>query len=316
MGDPPLQPELFSSGPAAPVDRVPDVGDGARLVAGLPGGLRLGTSSWSFPGWEGLVYDRPAPSGVLARHGLSAYSRHPLLRAVGVDRSYYEAPSLRVFEAYRSQVPAHFRFMVKADRRLTTPEDPFFLDPVWAREQVVGPAWEGLGDTLGAILLQFSPIPPGVVEGPRRFAERLYRFLRDLASPAPVAVELRTPALLTRDYGEALRHGGAVHGYVAHPRMLPLPRQAEVVPPRPGTLLLVRWMLAPGADYETAREAWAPFNALRAPDPATRSEVAQLVLKGLEGGGEAMVIVNNKAEGSSPLSIAALARHLVEGGGN
>lgn len=260
-----------------------------------------------------MVYDRPAPSGVLARHGLSAYGRHPLLRAVGVDRSYYEAPSRTVFEAYRRQVPDDFRFMVKADRRLTTPDDPFFLDPIWAGDRVVGPAWEGLGDTLGAVLLQFSPIPSGLVGGARSFAERLYRFLRDLASPVPVSVELRTPDLLTRDYGEALRHGGGVHGYVAHPRMLPLPRQAELLPPRPGTLLLVRWMLAPGASYEAAREAWSPFDALRAPDPNTRQAVAQLVLKGLEGGGEAMVIVNNKAEGSSPLSIAELARHLVSG---
>lgn len=260
-----------------------------------------------------MVYDRSIPREILARHGLSAYSRHPLFRAVGVDRSYYEPLSRRQFEAYRSQVPASFRFMVKADRRLTTPGDPLFLDPVWAREQVVGPAREGLGATLGSILLQWSPIPPGVVDGPRRFAERLYRFLRDLASPVQVVVELRTPALLTRDYGEALRHGGAVHGYVAHPRMLPLSRQAEVIPPRPGDLLLVRWMLAPGASYEAARDAWAPFHALRAPDPETRSAVARLVLRGLEGGGEAMVIVNNKAEGSSPLSIEGLARHLVQG---
>ncbi|TVR64143.1 MAG: DUF72 domain-containing protein [Gemmatimonadales bacterium] len=315
MGDPPLQPELFSSGPAAPVDLAARAPELAGLAGALSSRLRLGTSSWSFPGWEGLVYDRAARPGVLARHGLAAYARHPLLRAVGVDRSYYEAPSRAVFEGYRRQVPDDFRFMVKADRRLTTPEEPFFLDPQWARERVLAPAHQGLGETLGVLLLQFSPLPPERVGGPRRFAERLYRFLRDLASPVPVAVELRTPALLTPDYGQALRHGGAVHGYVAHPRMLALDRQQEIVPPRSGEPVLVRWMLAPGASYEATREAWAPFDALRAPDPGTREVVAGLVRAGLQGGSDVVVIVNNKAEGSSPLSIEALARHLASGAG-
>ncbi|MBL4847797.1 MAG: hypothetical protein JKY65_19965 [Planctomycetes bacterium] len=64
----------------------------------LPSDLRLGTSSWSFSGWEGLVYDRPAPSPTLAREGLAAYARHPLFRTVGLDRGYY-APFDRVVDA-------------------------------------------------------------------------------------------------------------------------------------------------------------------------------------------------------------------------
>src|ERR1044071_8197502 len=51
----------------------------------LPPGLHLGTSSWSFPGWKGLVYDREATAARLAREGLVAYSRHPVLRTVGLD---------------------------------------------------------------------------------------------------------------------------------------------------------------------------------------------------------------------------------------
>jgi uncharacterized protein YecE (DUF72 family) len=51
--------------------------------------LYLGTSSWTFPGWQGLVYDRAASASVLARYGLAAYARHPLLRTVGLDRTFY-----------------------------------------------------------------------------------------------------------------------------------------------------------------------------------------------------------------------------------
>src|SRR5262249_2228066 len=39
----------------------------------LPVEVRLGTSSWSFPGWTGLVYAREATPELLAREGLPAY---------------------------------------------------------------------------------------------------------------------------------------------------------------------------------------------------------------------------------------------------
>src|SRR5262245_28797051 len=83
--------DLFHT-PAQPPSEVgsvavpPALADVARR---LPRSVRLGTSSWSFPGWQGIVYDRSASETQLARHGLAAYARHPLLRAVGVDRTYY-----------------------------------------------------------------------------------------------------------------------------------------------------------------------------------------------------------------------------------
>lgn len=66
------------------------------LARKLPEQLYLGTSSWSFPGWRGIVYkdarDRKNYQTLLARHGLAAYGKHPLFRAV--DCSRVPAPSL------------------------------------------------------------------------------------------------------------------------------------------------------------------------------------------------------------------------------
>ena len=49
---------------------------------------------------------------------------------------------------------------------------------------------------------------------------------------------------------------------------------------------------------------------LAGPDPVRRREVAALVRAVAEAGGSALVVVNNKAEGSSPLSVLELARAL------
>lgn len=321
-----LQNDLFARGPAAPIDVAPEAARWQPVASRLPAELRLGTSSWSFPGWHGLVYDRPASATLLARHGLAAYARHPLLRTVGVDRSYYEAPPRELFERYARQVPPDFRFMVKMQRDLVTPGHPHFLDAGWAREWVIEPAMAGLGDKLGTLLLQFSPMNPDRIRhefgGSRGFAEALYRFLRALGEgglaptrsnavgvePA-ITVEIRSPELCTEDYAQALRHGGASHGYVVHPAMAPLPEQFERVPPT-GHPLLIRWMLAPRTGYQAAKEAWAPFAEMRRPDAVHRKMIADALNEATSRGVAATLIVNNKAEGSSPRSIEAVARML------
>lgn len=307
------QSELFRTGPAAPVDVAPEAAALAPLARRIPPGIRLGTSSWSFPGWAGLVYDRAADPKTLARHGLEAYGRHPLLRTVGVDRTYYEPLAEAAYAEYAAAVPDDFRFVVKATRTLTTPGEEGFLDPGLARDSMVGPAAAGLGGKLGALLFQFPPMAPGAVGGPRGFAEALFRFLRELPAGVPTAVEIRTPAWYTADYRAALRHGGATHGWVVHPRMVPLDEQRELGAPDTDRPTVIRWMLAPGASYEAARDAWAPFHHLQAPDAENRDRVARLALEAAAAGSPVFVVINNKAEGSSPRSVAALAERLAEG---
>ena len=111
--------ELFAPSPASPPSpsgrrsrqpRHPSRTRCRRCGARLPTDLRLGTSSWSFPGWTGLVYAREAGPEMLARQGLPAYARHPLLRTVGVDRTFYGPVPAETFAAWAAAVPEDFRF--------------------------------------------------------------------------------------------------------------------------------------------------------------------------------------------------------------
>jgi len=74
--------------PHGPIEAAAASDELVRLGRHLPEQVYLGTSSWAFPGWEGLIYQTRYPEARLARHGLTAYSQHPLLRAVGGDRGY------------------------------------------------------------------------------------------------------------------------------------------------------------------------------------------------------------------------------------
>jgi len=276
---------------AAVESRVPDAGHVA-LAHRLPPGLRIGTSSWSFPGWSGIVYDGTPSPARLARSGLQAYARHPLLRTVGLDRNYYAPLTVDDYAAYAAQVPVGFRFLVKAPEVLTMVRYPpherygvrrgtqneTFFDAAGAEEMLIGPVCEGLGDTLGVILFQLPPQPAWAVGGRQRFAERLQRFLDALPVGPVYAVELRTAALLGADYAQALASVGAAHCCNVHPTMPDVELQAATVDPAAAPALVVRWMLGGDQRYEAARERYRPFDALVDDDPAARGQPSYCVI--------------------------------------
>ena len=194
----------------------------AAVAAALSELVYLGTSSWSFPGWAGIVYDRAASERELARDGLAAYSRHPLLRAVGIDKSFYAPVSAEELARLAAQTPSSFRFLVKAFDPITSPVlrsfgrgaegddrrkdvSPHFLDAAYAAETCVGPFVDGLRDKGGVLVFQFSPLNLRDLGGAAAFLDRLHEFLRRLpragagatvckAEPCTTGEELGTTA--------------------------------------------------------------------------------------------------------------------------
>lgn len=318
---------LFDDAPlpgVSPVAPAPVPDEMVAAAARLPAGLRLGTSSWSFPGWEGILWDRRVSETVLARHGLSAYARHPMLRTVGVDRTFYRPIPAADFAAMAEAVPDGFRFLVKADRLLTSVTDPGegavrgpnprFLDATWAIEEVIGPMMEGLGPKAGPLLFQFPPTAPNLVGGRGPFVERLHRFL-DALPPGPLyTVELRTPAFLTDDYAQALDATRATHCFTVHPAMSPLEEQLRVVRHFEQPALVVRWMLHAGLKYEVAKAKYEPFDRIVDEDEESLARITVAVLDALIAERNVFVVVNNKAEGSAPLSVFRLARRIADWG--
>lgn len=287
----------------------------------LPAQLYLGTSSWAFPGWQGLVYDRASTATALARHGLAAYAQHPLLRTVCLDRTFYAPITADEYAAYAAEVPAPFRFVVKAHAWCTQPllrasgrdagraERPnaMFLHPEYALEHVIAPCQAGLGAHLGALVFQFSPLDVPALGGPQAFATRLHTFLAALPPGLPYAVEVRNAALLCPAYLEALSDLGVCHCYNIHPRMPPLAAQSRLIPCEAMPTLLVRWSLHPTQRYEAARTRYAPFDRLVDADLDSRQAIVSLCRTALRLGRPAFVTANNKAEGSAPCTVQRLA---------
>jgi uncharacterized protein YecE (DUF72 family) len=325
MTDVPEQSSLFEL-PTRSIEPVPPTEAQRALAAALPAELHMGAMTWSYPGWHGVVYKRAHTGSELAALGLTAYAQQPLLRVAEIDRSYYEPLPAAVFEQFKMQVPGDFRFVVKAHEDCSVeryPQHPRYgkkrgalneryLDPEYATRAVIEPL-VGLGDKLHSVLFQFSPMVPAPNEhGQRAFADRLHAFLRGLPRGPRYAVELRTEALLSRDYGAALSDTGAIHCHSAWTYMPSVLEQARRLPPQTRKPLLMRWLLRRGERYEQASARFEPFSRIQEEDPSTRDEVTTLIAKALSHGVPVCTLVDNKAEGCAPASIELLARALRE----
>jgi uncharacterized protein YecE (DUF72 family) len=315
------QPTLFALPPRV-IQPAPPDSPLRALSSALSGDLRLGTMSWSFPGWRGIVYAEDAEWKWLAEAGLAAYSQHPLLRSVEIDRSFYEPLPERYFADTATQVGADFRFLVKAHEECTLARfpkharygkkqgelNPRFLDAAYAANIVVAPSVAGLGAKLGAVLFQF---PPQDMGHPSAFVQRLQGFLAALPRGVTYAVELRNAELLTPAYARALEATGVVHAHNVWGSMPSVLNQARLIPPAARKPLIVRWLMRSGDDYEGARSRFLPFNRLAEPDLANRDAIATLVSKALAHQVPGFVLINNKAEGCAPESAIELARAIL-----
>ncbi|HSU40938.1 MAG TPA: DUF72 domain-containing protein [Polyangiaceae bacterium] len=293
-----------------------------ELAAALPAHVSLGTMSWSYPGWRGVVYAADADAKQLAKSGLRAYVQNPLLTAVEIDRTYYEPVPVEALRAYAEQVPAGFRFVVKAheacvvQRFPTHPrygkrageQNPLYLDAAHAVDNVVQPALAALGEKLGVVVFQF---PPEDVGAPAAFARRLGAFLQRLPAGAVYAVELRNRALFGAEYAAALVDAGAVHCHNVWGDMPSASLQARQLAPPTRRPLLVRWLMRRGESYQSAGERYLPFDRLVEEDVPNREDIARLVARAAEHGVPSFVMLDNKAEGCAPETAVRLARAIV-----
>jgi uncharacterized protein YecE (DUF72 family) len=297
----------------------------------LPSDIRLGTSSWFFPGWRGLVYEGVHPQTALSRKGLAAYAEVPLLRTVSLDRTFYAPISAVEYARYATQVPDDFSFVVKApalvcDAVVRDEEgrgkvaNPHFLDAAIATREFVVPCLEGLGGKAGPLVFQVSPLPRGLVAEAAILIERLAAFFaavpRELGKHRPLyALELRNAELLTPRLMHMLAAADVRYCVGLHDRMPEVERQAVALRALDGDVpgpLVVRWNLHRGFLYQAAKQRYEPFDKLVDEDIETRRILARMAADAFKAKRKVWITANNKAEGSAPLSLLKLAEEIAQ----
>jgi uncharacterized protein YecE (DUF72 family) len=325
--EPPIKPQARARSGQAKVSPQSPNEEHIQLASALPARARLGTSSWNYPGWAGLVWEGDHAEAQLSKHGLAAYAQHPLFRTVSLDRAFYRPLTASQYAAYAAQVDDDFRFVVKAPALVTdaavrgekgqaVQANPAFLNAELAVLEFAQPALQGLGHKLGALVFQISPLPAGLQGRMPDVLAKLATLLKALPSfkeqapDAVVAVEVRDPLWLTPEFVAVLRDSGAAYCLGLHAKMPPIEGQLPLLRALWPGPLVCRWNLhrMHGAyGYEDAAELYEPYSKLVNIDPETRATLAKVVNATTQAGYNAYVTVSNKAEGCAPLSVAGLA---------
>lgn len=287
------------------------------------GGLRIGTCSWKYPSWQGLVYSRPDGIDYLEEYALR-------YNTVEIDQWFWSLftgekvrlPGLKDAESYRKAVPADFRFTVKAPNTLTlTHRDtrgrggkppgepsPHFLSAVLMADfmESIVP----LRDVLGPVLFQFGYLNRSMMASQGAFEKALRPFALGLPEGAEYGIEIRNPNWLNDNY----------FGFLHDHGIIPVLLEGYWMPPVAGVdekhrkrlerfkTIVVRLH---GKDRESVeKETGKEWNRIIRPEDASLEKLAGIVTEWMDAGVQVYVNVNNHYEGSAPLTIERFRKYL------
>jgi len=276
--------------------------------------LRIGTCSWKFPSWQGLVYS--ALEGI---NYLEEYARQ--YDTVEIDQwfwSLFKPDSVKMpkpadVAAYRASVPDDFRFTVKAPNSITLTH--FYKkaksDPLVVNRSFLSPSLfetflsllEPLREVLGPVMFQFEYLNKQKMTSQDRFQALFEAFAKQIPAGYPYAVEVRNARYLNESFFEFLNRNGLspvfVQGYWMPPitgvyekwRRLVLEQEVVVIR-----------LLGPdrkGIEKVTGKR----WNQVVAPKDEELTAVVDMIGDLLDEGVNVYLNVNNHYEGSAPLTI-------------
>lgn len=303
-----------------------------RLRAGvfaLAGrGVFVGTSSWKYAGWRGMLYDM-ARYVYRSKFSEARFERRCLLEyaevfsTVCVDAAYYKFPGRSYLQGLASQVPEDFLFGFKVTDAITLKRfpnlprfgekagkpNPDFLNAELFATSFLAPC-EEFRKQIGILMFEFSHFHATDYPRGREFVAALDQFLAAIPQGWPYGVEIRNKSFLHPEYFAVLEKHGVTHVFTSWEGMPPIDEQIVM----PGSFttadrVAARLLLRPGRGYAQAVEMFSPYAELRDPYPEVRQAGARLISAGARSPTQpkrTFVFVNNRLEGNALHTIQAM----------
>jgi uncharacterized protein YecE (DUF72 family) len=276
--------------------------------------LRIGTCSWKFPSWHGLVYS--APKGI---DYLAEYARQ--YDTVEIDQwfwSLFGPESVKLPEPadvaeYRDAVSDEFRFTVKAPNSITLTHfykkaksdplepNPYFLSPALCQSFLS--LLDPLRDVLGPIMFQFEYLNRQKMGSLHQFQEAFEAFAAQIPRSHRYAVEIRNGKWLDQSYFEFLNRNGLspvlLQGYWmpaitdVYQKWRPLILEQQAV------VIRLHGPDRKGIEKQTGKQ----WNRVVAPKDDELAAVVDVIGELLKRDVDVYLNVNNHYEGSAPLTI-------------
>ena len=153
--------------------------------------ILVGTSGYNYPEWKGSFYPADLPAAKFLPYYAGKFP------TVEINYTFYRMPTPKIVAGWRAQVPAEFRFTLKAPKRITHDRRLRAAEVNEPLQNFITAATE-LGPQLAALLFQ---LPPNF----KKDLVLLNEFLSLLPPKTTAAFEFRHESWLADDVYDALR---------------------------------------------------------------------------------------------------------------
>lgn len=283
--------------------------------------LRIGTCSWKYDSWKGLIYD--PEKNYEPYDYLKDYAEH--YNTVEIDQWFWslfptgaKLPNAETVNIYSESVPDDFLFTVKAPnaitlthhyakqpsrhQRIANKPNDYFLD-VDLLERFLD-ILQPMDKKLGPVMFQFEYLNRQKMPSLEAFVDQLAEFLAHAPRGFEYAVEIRNPNYLKRAYFDFLTYAGISPVLLEGYYMPPISEVVDKFDVQSHNTLLIRLM---GPDRrEIEKLTGSKWNRIAAPKDESLKSIAQIVVKQTEQKRQVVVNVNNHYEGCAVLTIDRL----------
>jgi uncharacterized protein YecE (DUF72 family) len=295
-------------------------------------GVYVGTSSWKYPGWCGMLYES-ARYDYRGKFAMTRFERNCLeeyaqvFKTVSVDAAFYKFPERNFLETIMGQVPDDFQFSFKVTDTITIkkfPNLPKFglrageINQDFLNAELFAEAFlktcEPYRSKVGLLMFEFGwfyKADFSVAE----FSQALDTFFGKLPKDWPYGIEIRNRDFPGPEYFGVLAKHGVTHVYNSWTDMPSVGEQMAM----PGSvtnpnLVAGRFLMTPGRKYDESLKLFQPYDRLKEPDEDARKAGAALIVGGerYEPRRKTFVYINNRLEGNALETIAVMIARAVK----
>jgi uncharacterized protein YecE (DUF72 family) len=281
--------------------------------------LRIGTCSWKYDSWRGLVYSEEKKSNYLEE-----YSRR--YDTVEIDQWFWSLfgkdkvslPFSNVVKSYERSVPEDFRFSIKvpnsitlthfyrSSKKIPLEENPYFL----SRELMshfLG-RLDPMRQKLGLLMFQFEYLNRRKMTSQEEFQRRFGEFIDQCPSGYRYTIEIRNPNYLNESYFQFLQRYHVAHVFLQGYYMPQIFKIYEKFRGAVNDLTVIRLH---GPDRKGIEQiSGKQWDRIVAPKDDELGRLVEMLRDLAEKDVDVYLNVNNHYEGSAPRTIERIQERL------
>ncbi len=281
--------------------------------------IRLGTCSWKYDSWQGLVYSDQAKNNYLLEY-CKKYDTVEVDQwfwsLFGIDKVSLPLPN--VVDEYTTSVPDDFKFTIKVPNSITLTHfyrkiktDPLEINPYFLSTELFDTFLNSLKPMhpkIGLLMFQFEYLNKQKMNSQSEFIEYFSGFIENCDPDFTYCIEIRNPYYLNKKYFEFLKQYNLGHVFLQGYFM---PDIAQIYQKYRSLIETVSAIRLHGPNRSDIEEkSKGDWSKIYAPKDDELSRITKIIEEIHSKNLDVYVNVNNHYEGSAPLTIEKIRRVL------